>query len=347
MNKLKILFLAANPAVTTQLKLDEEIRAITEKIRSSEHRDALELISAWAVRPDDLIQLLNIHKPHILHFSGHGSEMGEIYLMDNSGQPKPVSARAMKALLTTLKDNIRLVLLNACYSRVQADSLKETVDFVIGMHSSFNDSAAVIFSASFYRALGFARTIQEAFDQGVTALLLEGFLEEESTPDLLVRSGADSKTVLISERTGEGEQYARLVQQAEDMLAQNDYDGAITLLKNIPDESPLAGKANLYSGLALMFRTPFGRMSPGERTELEKYLRTAQKKLVDPLLALVCLAVLEIDYYHYHGRASGSNINLADIAERIHKKSLSAEDLVWVKRISMSSLARQKLGLQI
>lgn len=347
MNKLKILFLAANPAVTPRLKLDEEIRAITEKIRASEHRDALELISAWAVRPDDLIQLLNMHKPHIIHFSGHGSETGEIFLMDNLGQPKPVSARAMKALLTTLKDNIRLVLLNACYSQVQADSLKETVDFVVGMRASFNDAAAVIFSASFYRALGFARTVQEAFDHGVTALLLEGFSEEENTPDLLVRSGADSKTVLISEKAGESEHQSRLLLQAEDMLAQNDYEGVKALLKAVPDDSPLVGKANLYLGLALMFSAPFGRMSPGERTELEKYLRTAQKKLENPLLALVCLAVLEIDYYHYHGRASGSNINLADIAERIHKKSLSAEDLIWVKRISMSSLARQKLGLQI
>jgi len=346
-NKLKILFLAANPAVTPQLKLDEEIRAITEKIRSSEHRDALELISAWAVRPDDLIQLLNMHKPHILHFSGHGSETGEIYLMDNSGQPKSVSPRAMKALLTTLKDNIRLVLLNACYSQVQADSLKETVDFVVGMRASFDDSAAVIFSASFYRALGFARTVQEAYDQGVTALLLEGYPEEENTPDLLVRSGADGKTVLISEKAGESGQYASLLQQAEVMLAQNDYDGALAVLKTVPDASPLAGKANLYSGLALMFSAPFGRMSPGERTELEKFLRAAQKKLEDPLLALVCLAVLEIDYYHYHGRSSGSNINLAEIAERIHAKPLSGEDTVWIKRISMSSLARQKLGLQI
>lgn len=347
MNKLKILFLAANPAVTTQLKLDEEIRAIAEKIRSSEHRDALELVSAWAVRPDDLIQLLNIHKPHILHFSGHGSAMGEIYLMDNLGQPKPVSARAMKALLTTLKDNIRLVLLNACYSQVQADSLKETVDYVVGMRTSFNDSAAVIFSASFYRALGFARTVQEAFDQGVTALLLEGFPEEENTPDLLVRSGVDSKSVLISEKFGESEQYTQLLQQAQNLLIQSDYEGVKALLKPIPDDSPLAGKANLYSGLALMFSAPFGRMSPGDRAELEKYLRTAQKKLENPLLALVCLAVLEIDYYHYHGRASGNNINLADVAERIQKKSLPAEDLVWVKRLSMSSLARQKLGLQI
>ena len=43
------------------------------KIRSAEYRDTLELVSAWAVRPDDLQQLLLQHQPHVVHFSGHGS----------------------------------------------------------------------------------------------------------------------------------------------------------------------------------------------------------------------------------------------------------------------------------
>ena len=37
MNKIKILFLAAYPDASP-LKLDEEIRAITQKIRASEYR---------------------------------------------------------------------------------------------------------------------------------------------------------------------------------------------------------------------------------------------------------------------------------------------------------------------
>lgn len=55
MNHIKIVFLAANPAHTSPLQLDEEIRAITEKIRASHYRDALELIPALAARPDDLL----------------------------------------------------------------------------------------------------------------------------------------------------------------------------------------------------------------------------------------------------------------------------------------------------
>ena len=51
MAECKILFLAANPEGTTQLALDKEIREIDAKIRASEFRDSLQLVSHWAVRP--------------------------------------------------------------------------------------------------------------------------------------------------------------------------------------------------------------------------------------------------------------------------------------------------------
>jgi CHAT domain-containing protein len=194
MNKIKVLFLAANPL--KNLNLDVEVRSITEKIRASEHRDYLQLIPALAVRPDDLLQLLNEHKPHILHFSGHGNNSGEIILADNNGLPKAVSVRALKALMTTLKDNIQIVILNACYSKEQATAITEVINCAIGMNAAINDPAAIIFAASFYRAVGFARSAQEAFDQGIAALALEGFADE-SIPELLVKNGVDPSQVFF------------------------------------------------------------------------------------------------------------------------------------------------------
>lgn len=182
MKKIKALFLAANPRGTIQLALDEEIREIAHKIRLSEGRDILDVVSAWAVRPDDLLQYFNQYKPQIVHFSGHGSEVGEIILVDHNNDAKPVKPQALKALFTTLKDNIQIVVLNACYSRIQGTAISEVIDYVIGMNKAVGDRAAITFAASFYRALGFNRTIQEAFDQAKTALLLEG-IPEEDTPD--------------------------------------------------------------------------------------------------------------------------------------------------------------------
>src|SRR4051795_11810236 len=155
MNKVKVLFLAANPAGTQPLQLDEEIRQITAKVRASEHRDSLELVSRWAVRPDDLVQALLEVKPHVVHFSGHGSKAEELILSDDQGNPKPVSKEALVHLFRTLKDNVRIIVLNACSTQPQARALAKIVDCVIGMNIPVGNEAAVIFTASFYRAVGF------------------------------------------------------------------------------------------------------------------------------------------------------------------------------------------------
>lgn len=195
MKTVKALFLAANPASTNRLAIDEEMRAIEQKVRASDHRDMLIFQSSWAVRPDDLLQLLNQHHPQIVHFSGHGSQTG-LYLAGNDGQVRLVTTRALEALFTTFKDNIQLVFLNACYSREQAQALVRTIDCVVGMKESIGDDAATVFASSFYRAIGFGRSIQEAFDQGRTALLLEGIVEED-VPELLVKDGIDPTRVVF------------------------------------------------------------------------------------------------------------------------------------------------------
>ena len=193
---IKILFLASNPERTAALKLDDEIRSISQKIRVSSYRDVLKLESLLAVRPDDLLQALNEHRPHVVHFSGHGSAAGEILLMDTNRQVKPVSAKALQRLFTTLKDDIRVVVLNACYSETQATAIAEAIDFVVGMSQAVGDDAAIAFAASFYQAIGFGRSIAEAFEQGKTAILLEGIPGAE-TPRLLARRGADPSAIFL------------------------------------------------------------------------------------------------------------------------------------------------------
>lgn len=193
MNKVKILFLAANPHESSPIDIGEEIRTITEKIRLSDKRDDLDFIPVWAVRPDDLLQKLNEHKPHIVHFSGHGNRSGELILQDNNGASKPINAVVLKSLFMALKDNIQVVVLNACYSQTQSEAIATVVDCVIGMNTEIEDEAAAIFSSSFYRAIAFGRSIQDAFEQGKVALLLEGIAEAQ-TPQLSCRS-----SIVVSE----------------------------------------------------------------------------------------------------------------------------------------------------
>jgi len=193
---IKVLFMASNPIDQTQLRLDEEIRAITEKIRASEHRDSVQLISRWAARPYDLLQALNEHKPHIVHFSGHGSNNDELVFQSDDGGTKLVSKEAIVATMSTLSDNIRVVIFNACFSYAQAEAVTQHIDVAIGMKDTIRDDAAKVFAAQFYAAIGFGRSIKQAFDQGVAALLLEG-IPEADIPALFMREDVEAEEIIL------------------------------------------------------------------------------------------------------------------------------------------------------
>lgn len=208
--KVKILFLSANPKDISRIRLDEEMREVDEIIRMGERRDQLELILHPAARPGDLRQALLRHQPHILHFSGHGSPTEGIIVEDKSGNTKLVSTDALAALFRTIKDNLSVVLLNACYSALQAEAIGQVVDFTIGMRKEIGDRSAIVFSAAFYQGLAYGRSVQESFDLGAGALMLEGIPESE-TPALLTKKGADAARAYLvpqGERRPGGEQPA-------------------------------------------------------------------------------------------------------------------------------------------
>lgn len=194
--KLKILFLAANPIATNVLQLDREAREIEEKLRGSKERDRIELVTKWALRADDLQQYLLEHQPHVVHFSGHGSDANELILEDATGKSKPLGQAALLALFRALKDNIRVVVLNACFSEKQAAAITEVVDCAIGMNKAIGDEAAITFAASLYRGFGFGRSVQTAFDLGKASLLAEG-ISEDATPILLSNSHVDVASLVL------------------------------------------------------------------------------------------------------------------------------------------------------
>lgn len=160
----KILFLAANPTGMAPLQLDHECRAIDQALRSSNLRDRFVLEDHWAVRVSDLQELLLRHEPHIVHFSGHGTEENQIILLDDESQGHLVSADALAKLLGHFTQNLRCVVLNACFSETQAAKIAETVDCVIGIEDEINDVDAVNFAAAFYRSLGYGKSVKTAIE---------------------------------------------------------------------------------------------------------------------------------------------------------------------------------------
>ncbi len=193
---IKLLFLAANPKDTNSLRLGEEARAIKERLRLADLRDQFVFEQEHAVRVTDLQGHLLHHQPHIVHFSGHGSRSGKIVLENAMGRSKTVTAPALKALFATLKDNIRCVALNACYSEAQAKGIAESIDCVVGMGRAIDDSSAIAFAASFYQGLGYGRSIQTAFELGKGQIDLQG-LPGKDVPQLKVASGVDAASIYL------------------------------------------------------------------------------------------------------------------------------------------------------
>jgi hypothetical protein len=196
---MKILILAANPKNTEKLRLDEEMREIQAGLERSRKREQFDLIPRWAVRPQDLLRALLDYEPQIVHFSGHGGGEQGLALEDEAGQAQLVSADALARLFKLFEGKLECVLLNACYSEVQAEAICQHVNYVIGMNQAIGDKAARKFAVGFYDALGAGRSIEDAYEFGCSAIYLEG-ISEHLIPVLKKRTGfvplpSDTKTI--------------------------------------------------------------------------------------------------------------------------------------------------------
>jgi hypothetical protein len=222
-----ILFLAANPTGASPLALGEEARAIQVELERSGYRDCFELETRWAVQPLDLLRELRKLKPTVVHFSGHGglspvstgvtgrrpsrdviaaaglSDDNELqrglFFQGLDGRAQVVTAQALHETFGAAGSSVRLVVLSACYSDLQADALRAHVDCVVGMSGSIDDDAARNFAIGFYGGLGERESIAAAFRQGCAAISLEG-LPGADRPKLRHRDGVDvTKLVLVAD----------------------------------------------------------------------------------------------------------------------------------------------------
>jgi hypothetical protein len=198
-HSISVLILAANPLGMARLRIDREVRGIEEKVRASKHGSSVRIITRWAARVDDLRHALLEVEPHVVHFSGHGTEEHEIILEDEDGSPKPIGKDALAELFGVLKDRIRVIVLSACHSATLAEAIVKHIDCAIGMKEAMPDDAAVEFAGAFYEALGFGRSVQTAFEAGVNAPKLKRIAGED-VPLLIARPGTNPAEVLPMER---------------------------------------------------------------------------------------------------------------------------------------------------
>lgn len=185
----KILILAANPSDTDRLRLDKEVREIKEGLRRAKHREQFDISSEWAINFEDLRRALLDHKPQIVHFIGHGDEDG-LMLEGELELAVPISSEVLSGLFELCSKHIECVILNACYSALQAVAINKYINYVIGMPGKINDNAAIKFSMGFYDALGADKNVEEAFKFGCNAInQILPDLPEHLIPVLKKRTG--------------------------------------------------------------------------------------------------------------------------------------------------------------
>jgi CHAT domain len=146
-----------------------------------------------AARVKDLRRALLNEQPHIVHFSGHGTTSGLI-LEDDNGLTQLVSESALASLFENYRRQVECVVLNACYSEVQAQAIYGQIDCVIGMNQPIGDTSAINFATGFYDAVFSGESYHYAFNCGLSSMQLEGS-KEHSTPVILFRPTAKSNTL--------------------------------------------------------------------------------------------------------------------------------------------------------
>jgi CHAT domain-containing protein len=211
-NKIRILFLSANPRSTKKLDLDKEYNAIDDAIESAGRADQFLLKPKPETSVSRLQEFLIKYKPEIVHFAGHGDdslETGIFLFQDSRGKKEPASKEDIAELFRILnehktitkKDKIRLVVLNACFSKELADEIAKHVDCVIGMHNQVDDTAARKFAESFYFGITSQYSVQAALDLARNQLTLLSIPKDHMIPGIAIRESADPKkmTFVVSD----------------------------------------------------------------------------------------------------------------------------------------------------
>jgi hypothetical protein len=191
MTKHTILMLLANPVDTGRIRLDKEFDEIQKKLYESNHRDRFELKPVLATTVDSILENVQRHRPSIIHFSGHGEknsseisnkqrhfsrdlksqtnennqETASMVLEGNDEETFLLKPSEFVSLIQPkiVKDNLQLVVFNACYMDAFVEQVHKEVPCVIGTNDAVPDDRAIEFSKYFYFSLANGCTIEEAY----------------------------------------------------------------------------------------------------------------------------------------------------------------------------------------
>ncbi len=355
-----ILFLASNPAHTTRVRLDREVRSIRAIRREASHRDRFEIDSEWAVEYGDLQRILSARRPGVVHFGGHGGWEAGVLLERGPGRtrvltwdeegtsetPHPTGATALGrsarsvvelfAILDEVGERVPCVVLNACYSERQARALARHVGCVVGMSAAIDDGHAISFSEGFYRELFNGRAIDAAFRFGCQRIeAVHG--APGDVPRLLPGLARPEEIVLRSEPQLN---FGPRIERGVEALVDRRFAESREIFSELVGHADAPAEVHCYLALALVGGRSFNQLHPAERAEIEGRIVRAARGAPGWDLPLSLLRALEIDFYELHGVASGHRAELPT-----QPPTLSDRSLCLLSSVRLSRGARRRLGV--
>lgn len=175
----KIALAAASPKDLARLNIEEEFARINDVKDFSFNINNLSIEYRPSLTKDRLTRLLSKNKPNILHFSGHGSG-AVLYFRDQNNYSVKVDKKALAELLIVYADTLECVILNACYSKEQAELLAQYIPNVIGTSSAIGNEKSIKFSELYYQALFNGRSYKEAFEETMGGVGIEEYNTDQS-----------------------------------------------------------------------------------------------------------------------------------------------------------------------
>jgi hypothetical protein len=198
-----VLIVCASPLDQDRLRLGSEEKQIRQALQRSRNREQWRIESNQAVTVDDLRRALLDHRPTVVHFSGHGGNDG-LCFETVDGMSHSADMTPLAKLLHIFRADLRCVVLNACYSKPQAELIREEIDYVIGMSKSIDDDSAAKFAVAFYDAVFAGTDFRTAFDLGCTTLDLNN-LPDSEVPSFLTSPRLEHTTLLYNAHVPEVE----------------------------------------------------------------------------------------------------------------------------------------------
>ncbi|MFS8104662.1 hypothetical protein LFM09_46925 [Lentzea alba] len=194
--KLRILMLGASPE--GDLRITREHSRIRKAVETSLHRDQVEFDLRLSATRQDLQEGIVKFRPHIVHFSGHGSEQLISFEddVDEFHAGVVVTASAFASVCAATDDPPTLIVFNACHTASTADSLVERfAPAAVGMKDGIEDGDALAYAAALYSSIANGQSLLAAHAAGKAGIEVIG--GEHELPYLALGSGVDPAAVRL------------------------------------------------------------------------------------------------------------------------------------------------------